>query len=79
MSLGKPYLELEHPRKIAFTWIVDESDEADPSVVTITIQSESQECTATIVHEMDAMWAEYVSRTESAWARMLQAIDGFLA
>jgi uncharacterized protein YndB with AHSA1/START domain len=73
------YLELDPPRKIVFTWIVDESEEADPSVVTITIQSDPEGCTATIVHEIDAKWAEYVSRTESGWARVLQAVDRFLA
>jgi uncharacterized protein YndB with AHSA1/START domain len=73
------YLELDPPRKIVFTWIVDESEEADPSIVTITIQSDPEGCTATIVHEMDAQWAEYLSRTESGWTRMLQAVDRFLA
>jgi uncharacterized protein YndB with AHSA1/START domain len=58
------YLELDRPRKIVFTWIVAESEEADPSVVTLTIQPEADGCIATIVHEMDATWAEYVSRTE---------------
>jgi uncharacterized protein YndB with AHSA1/START domain len=73
------YLELDRPRKIVFTWIVAESDEADPSVVTLTIQPEANGSVATIVHEMDAKWAEYVSRTESGWARMLHAVDDLLA
>lgn len=73
------YLELERPRKIVFTWIVAESEEADPSIVTLTIQPEPAGCTATIVHEMDARWADYVSRTESGWARMLQAVEDLLA
>ena len=72
------YLELDPARKIVFTWIVDESEETDPSIVTITIRSEPDGCTATIVHEMDAQWADYVSRTESGWTRILDAIDRFL-
>jgi uncharacterized protein YndB with AHSA1/START domain len=73
------YLELDRPRKIAFTWIVDESEEADPSTVTLTIEPESDGCTATIVHEMDGKWVDYVSRTESGWARMLQEVEQLLA
>ncbi len=81
---GKParhwgtYLELDRPRKIVFTWIVDESEEANPSTVTLTIQPEPDGCVATIVHEMDQEWAEYVAQTESGWGRMLQAVDGVL-
>src|SRR5262249_42852540 len=48
------YLELERPRKIVFTWITDESEEADPSTVTLTIDAQPDGCLATIVHEMDA-------------------------
>jgi uncharacterized protein YndB with AHSA1/START domain len=72
------YLELERPRKIVFTWIVDESEEANPSKVTLTIQPEQQGCTVTLVHEMDAEWADYLSRTEQGWARMLAATDALL-
>jgi uncharacterized protein YndB with AHSA1/START domain len=72
------YLELDRPRRIVFTWIVDESEEGDPSVVTLTIDPEADGCVATIVHEMDAQWIEYVSQTESGWARMLDAVDEFL-
>ena len=69
---------LAPPRKIVFTWIVDESEEGDPSVVTLTIEPEAEGCVATIVHGMDAKWIEYVSQTESGWARMLRAVEEFL-
>ncbi|OWK36820.1 SRPBCC family protein [Fimbriiglobus ruber] len=73
------YLELDRPRKIVFTWIIDESGETNPSVVTLTIQPEAEGCLATIVHEMDAKWVEYVSRTEDGWGRMLHQIENLLA
>lgn len=72
------YLELERPRKIVFTWIVGESDEADPSRVTVMIDPQGTGCVATLVHEIDAKWADFVSQTEAGWARMLQQIDGLL-
>ena len=68
------YLELERPNRLVFTWIVDESDEADPSKVTIYIQPDGDDCIATIIHEMDAAWIEFVSKTEQSWTRMLTAI-----
>ena len=73
------YLQLDRPRTIVFTWIVDENEEANPSTVTLTIEPEPEGCTATIVHEMDAKWADYVSRTESGWARMMHAVDRLFA
>ena len=61
------YLQLDRPRRIVFTWIVDASEEGDPSKVTLTIDPEADGCVAAIVHEMDAQWIEYVSQTESGW------------
>lgn len=72
------YLELDRPRKIVFTWIVDASEEANPSKVTINIKPHGSGCIATLVHDMDAAWVEYVSRTEQGWGRMLKAIDAQL-
>ena len=72
------YLELDRPRKIVFTWIVDESEEANPSTVTLTIRSEAEGCVASIVHELDEQWVDYVSQTERGWARMLEQVDYIL-
>ena len=38
----------------------------------------SAECTATIIHEMDAKWVDYVSQTENGWSCMMQATDVLL-
>jgi uncharacterized protein YndB with AHSA1/START domain len=69
------YLELDRPRRMVFTWIVSPDEESDPSRVTLTIEPDGDGCVATIVHEMDAQWAEYVSRTSDGWNRMLRAIQ----
>jgi uncharacterized protein YndB with AHSA1/START domain len=73
------YLELDRPRKIVFTWIVDSSEEANPSTVMLSIETEGEGCVVTIVHEMDAKWLEYVAQTEGGWARMLLHVDQLLA
>jgi uncharacterized protein YndB with AHSA1/START domain len=72
------YLELDRPTRIVFTWIVDESEEANPSKVTLTIQPEANGCVATIIHEMDKAWIDYVAQTENGWARMLQQVGNIL-
>ena len=68
------YLEINRPNRLVFTWIVDASEEANPSKVTIDIAPENDGCVAILSHEMDTKWMEYVSRTEQGWARMLRAI-----
>lgn len=76
------YLALERPSLICFTWIagmnVVDAEMANPSKVTLTIEPAPNGCIATLVHEMDAQWAEYVSRTEASWARMLRAIEALV-
>ncbi len=72
------YLELERPRKIVFTWITDESKELDPSKVSLTIEPDGEGCIATIVHEMDAKWADYREQTEIGWSCIMQATDKVL-
>lgn len=74
------YLELDRPNRIMFTWMagtsVEEAEkEPNPSKVSITIESATGGCVATMIHEMDAQWAEYVTRTKASWTRMLKSIE----
>ncbi len=69
------YLEFDRPRRLVFTWITDESEEADPSVVTLTIEPEGAGCIAALVHDMGAAWSAYLARTQDGWEKMLRAID----
>jgi uncharacterized protein YndB with AHSA1/START domain len=70
------YRVLDRPRQIAFTWIVDASQEADPSVVTITIEPDGAGSLVTIVHEK--IFASYLERVEMGWSNMLRNIDAML-
>jgi len=72
------YLELERPRKIVFTWITDESEESDPSKVSLTIEPDGDGCLVTIVHELDAKWADYKEQTAMGWSSALQATERVL-
>lgn len=70
------YLEIDRPRKLVFTWFTSEEDEQENnSIVTLTIEPLANGCRATIVHSMDARWAEWVKQTEKGWGFMLRQID----
>lgn len=74
------FLALDRPTRIAFTWITDESEEDDPSEVTLIIEPEPDGpgAVATLYHAMDAQWADYVPQTEKAWRAMLEGLDSVL-
>lgn len=71
------FLSLERPTKISFTWIVDPSEEDDPSRVTLIIEPEpeGEGSIVTLYHSMDAQWADWLSQTERGWQAMLAGLD----
>ena len=73
------YLEIDRPRRLVCTWFTSTEDEQeDNSVVTVTIEPDGEGCVATIVHRMDARWAEYISQTEQGWSGMLDQIAAMM-
>jgi uncharacterized protein YndB with AHSA1/START domain len=70
------YRVLDRPRRIEFTWIVDASQEDEPSIVTITIEPDGSGSLVTIEHAK--IFASYVERVESGWSNMLRAVDAML-
>ena len=68
------YLQIERPRRLAFTWAVKGFSEEAPSRVAIDIVPVGGSCELTLVHTLDARWAEYAPRTEAGWNTMLQAL-----
>lgn len=73
------YLQIDRPRTLVFSWFTSDEEEAEnSSIVTLTIAALADGCEVTLVHRMDAKWAEYVARTEQGWSSMLGQIDAFL-
>jgi uncharacterized protein YndB with AHSA1/START domain len=71
--VGK-YREIDRPRRLVFTWgIAGESE--DESLVIIEIAPQETGAELTLTHEMDAKWADYASRTEAGWTKMLDALE----
>jgi uncharacterized protein YndB with AHSA1/START domain len=79
---GKPsdswgyYRELDPGRRLVFTWFIEPDEEReDNSTVTLELEPDGSDTRATLAHEMDARWTEYVAQTAEAWRGMLKAID----
>jgi uncharacterized protein YndB with AHSA1/START domain len=76
--IGK-FLELDPPKRIAFTWaIAGESDNGDPSIVTIDITPTSEGCSVRLMHEMPSEWADFIDRSRAAWEKMLGVLATLL-
>ena len=70
------YLEIDRPRRLAFTWAVGQRS-ADDTHVIITIAPLGAGCELTLRHER--VWADYEARTAQGWTSMLDAVARLLA
>lgn len=71
------YLEIDRPRRLAFTWAV--ADEEGSDRVTVDIVPVEGGCELTLTHELDPEWAEDANRTEAAWSGMFDALAALTA
>ncbi|WP_277679969.1 SRPBCC family protein [Gracilibacillus dipsosauri] len=71
------YLELDKPNLIKFTWATVD-DLPDIDMVTVEIQPSKNGAIATLTHEIDPNWAQYIPQTENAWNEMLKAMEEVL-
>lgn len=67
------YLEIERPKRIAFTWSVPGSS-PDVSVVRIEIAPKTAGCDVTLTHELADEWAVYRKSVAQSWKKMLDAL-----
>ena len=74
--VGK-YWEIDRPRRLVFTWGIA-GDSEDESLVIIEIVPRETGAELTLTHEMDTKWADYASRTEAGWTKMLDALAATL-
>lgn len=65
------YLLIDRPRQLVFTWGIKGSAS---SRVIIDIVPQGTGCELTLTHELHPDWADYASRTEAAWTKMLEAL-----
>jgi uncharacterized protein YndB with AHSA1/START domain len=65
--------EYLRPRRLVFTWVIRQ-DSADSSRVIVDIVPLESGSKLTLTHELHLDWADYVSRTEAAWTKMLDML-----
>ena len=69
------YVELDRPRRLAFTFATSFAPEA-ATLVTVTIERDGDGSRVTLVHE--GVWADYEERTREGWTKILDGLAGTL-
>jgi uncharacterized protein YndB with AHSA1/START domain len=67
------YLEIDRPRRLAFTWTVG-PDATSATRVTIDLAPSGSGTDLTLTHER--IVREYAERTEEGWRAIVDAVDG---
>lgn len=75
--IGK-YLEIDRPRRLAFTWAVAGEKTGSRVVIEIASSGLANGCELTLTHELHPDWTSFVGRAEEAWAKMLDALAAAL-
>ena len=66
------YLEIDRPRRLVFTWGVRQ-DLPDSSRVIIDIVPLETGAELALTHELHPDWADFASRTEAGWTKILDS------
>ena len=73
------YLELDRPRRLAFTWGAGPPGQTpDISRLSIDISATDNGCELTLIHELHPDWADYADRTRDGWTKILDALEAAL-
>lgn len=68
------YLEIQRPGKLVFTWGV-KGEPAGESTVSVDIKPTSDGCELNLAHELTPESADFASKSEEAWIKMLNALE----
>jgi uncharacterized protein YndB with AHSA1/START domain len=68
------FLELRRPRRIVFSFSVEEHDHCTDRVE-IDIEPLGNGCRLTLTHEMCAEWSDFEEKTRQGWAHILEGLD----
>jgi uncharacterized protein YndB with AHSA1/START domain len=67
------YLELDRPRRIAFTWAV--APDRHGSKVVIDIEPTKEGCRLTLTHELAPGWEKFADQARGSWEKMLGVLS----
>lgn len=73
------YLEIDAPRRLAFTWGIKGMSEDPESRVTVEIAPTAAGCELRLTHRIPGAWAEFANRTKEGWTKMLASLEKTLA
>lgn len=68
------YLETQRPHRLVFSWALKGGADDTSSRVHLDIATSGGGCVLTLVHVMDAKWADHGERTLAGWNTMLAAL-----
>ncbi len=71
------YLEIDRPRRLAFMFTVNMSD--DVSHITVDISPVEGGSELTLTHAMEPQWAHFADRTSKGWEMILDNLAATLA
>jgi uncharacterized protein YndB with AHSA1/START domain len=67
------YLELDRPRRLAFTWGM-RSHSPETARVMVDIAPNGSGCDCAVTHELAPAWAAHAEKISGSWAKMLEAL-----
>jgi uncharacterized protein YndB with AHSA1/START domain len=71
------YVQIDPPRRLAFTFFTDR--ESNPTLVTVDIVAAAGGCELTLTHEMDPQWAAYADEAREGWTMILEGLAATLS
>jgi uncharacterized protein YndB with AHSA1/START domain len=71
------YIELIRPTRIVTTWLNEEVDIIDPSIIILDISPTATGCHLRISHELDHRWLDFLERVRLSWLHVIQAIESY--
>ena len=72
------YFEIDRPRRLVFSWGIGQRPLPESSRVTIGVVPLETGSEVTLTHELHPDRADYASRTEAGWTRILNALAATL-
>lgn len=72
------YLEIERPRRLAFTWGIRGMSDSSASRVALEFKETAGGCELTLSHALAPGWEDFAQRTKEGWEKILGSLERYL-
>jgi uncharacterized protein YndB with AHSA1/START domain len=72
------FIEIDRPRRLVFTWTVNEDPAKSQSRIVIGILPIIDGCELTLTHEMPRGQEDFVEKSKAAWGKMIDRLTEIL-